>query len=317
MADYTNQYTNQSDHSQFNDSQRSLNQPKLLDQYHLFAGGWSKLLTQLQAHLESGQTTKFIFTPNPEQIVQAEHNPKFKRDLQQADWLLPDGGGVTTALKLGWGTRQKSNLTRIAGADLAEQLVCFQFDPKKSCRNTLNQKPGSKPGLKSDLKERISENSTLKTKQLKMLVVGGRNYSRSPQVISSSEHPSGALLLKTKDFQVFWTPAYDQASQPTSQEEKELAAIINRLKPDVVFVALGAPLQERWSISHRELLQNSQVKLTMVVGGAFDFILGKVKRAPSWLRKLGLEWLFRLIGQPWRWKRQLRLIEYLWLLARN
>ena len=53
----------------------------------------------------------------------------------------------------------------------------------------------------------------------------------------------------------------------------------------------------------------------MGVGGSFDYISGKVPRAPKWLRNIGLEWLFRLIIQPWRIKRQLALLKYLYMIV--
>ena len=82
---------------------------------------------------------------------------------------------------------------------------------------------------------------------------------------------------------------------------------------DILFVAFGHPKQEIWIY---ENLPKIPVKVAMGVGGAFDYISGKVHRAPGWIRSLGLEWLFRLILQPWRAKRQLALIKYIYLLTR-
>lgn len=73
---------------------------------------------------------------------------------------------------------------------------------------------------------------------------------------------------------------------------------IRRVKPDILFVAYGAPKQEKWL--YRHLPSFTSVKIGMGVGGAFDFISGSVRRAPVFLRKMGLEWLFRLIIEPWR-----------------
>lgn len=76
---------------------------------------------------------------------------------------------------------------------------------------------------------------------------------------------------------------------------------INRLQPNILLVALGSPYQEKWIAKH--LNQMPSVKVAIGVGGAFDFISGKTKRAPRWLRKIGLEWLWRGIREPWRVKR--------------
>lgn len=83
---------------------------------------------------------------------------------------------------------------------------------------------------------------------------------------------------------------------------------------DILFVALGAPKQEKWIALN---LSKIPVKVAMGVGGAFDYLSGRIPRAPRWIRKLGLEWLFRLMIQPWRIKRQLKLLHYLWLLTLN
>lgn len=82
-------------------------------------------------------------------------------------------------------------------------------------------------------------------------------------------------------------------------------------KCDLLFVALGAPKQEKWIAKN---LPKLPIKVAMGVGGAFDFLSGKVPRAPLWIRNIGMEWLFRLIVQPWRIKRQLALIKYLLML---
>jgi N-acetylglucosaminyldiphosphoundecaprenol N-acetyl-beta-D-mannosaminyltransferase len=82
-------------------------------------------------------------------------------------------------------------------------------------------------------------------------------------------------------------------------------------KVDILFVAFGSPKQEIWISENLGVLP---AKVVIGVGGAFDFISGKVRRAPLCMRKIGLEWLFRLIIQPWRIKRQLRLIQFVYLV---
>lgn len=83
---------------------------------------------------------------------------------------------------------------------------------------------------------------------------------------------------------------------------------------DLLFVAFGAPKQEKWIADN---LEKVPAKVMMGVGGAFDYLTGKVPRAPKWVRDLGFEWLFRLIVQPWRIRRQLSLLKYLILLMRD
>ena len=76
---------------------------------------------------------------------------------------------------------------------------------------------------------------------------------------------------------------------------------INHAQPAILFVAFGQVKQEKWIFSHLDKL--TSVKIAIGVGGAFDYISGAITRAPEYLRWLGLEWLFRLIQQPERWRR--------------
>lgn len=85
------------------------------------------------------------------------------------------------------------------------------------------------------------------------------------------------------------------------EEEQSILQMINDSGAEILFVAFGAPKQELWIV--RNLHNLKTVKVVMGVGGAFDFISGTRKRAPNLMRKIGLEWLFRLIIQPTRIKR--------------
>lgn len=88
----------------------------------------------------------------------------------------------------------------------------------------------------------------------------------------------------------------------------------NHNSVDILFVALGYPKQEEWMAKN---LPHIPVKVAIGVGGAFDYISGEVKRAPKIVRDLGFEWLYRLIRQPWRWKRQLSLLEFGWMVLKE
>lgn len=99
-----------------------------------------------------------------------------------------------------------------------------------------------------------------------------------------------------------------------SPAEAEWPAISNRLceaTPDILFVAYGNPQQDLWIAQHRDELP---AKVALGVGGAFDFVAGVTTRAPHWLQRLGLEWLYRLMTQPWRWRRMLALPWFAWLV---
>jgi len=98
----------------------------------------------------------------------------------------------------------------------------------------------------------------------------------------------------------------------TSSPE-EVAKQIEATTPDLVFVALGAPKQEKWIDHH---YPNFSKGVFVGVGGSFDVLSGTVKRAPKIWRTLNLEWLYRIIKQPSRWKRALLLPAYLAAIVR-
>lgn len=90
--------------------------------------------------------------------------------------------------------------------------------------------------------------------------------------------------------------------------EEDVIEEINRLKPNILFVAMGAPIQEKWIYKNRNRLQ---VDVAAGQGGTFDYEAGKIKRAPLIFQKLGIEWFWRLIKQPSRIVRMLVLPQYL------
>jgi len=83
---------------------------------------------------------------------------------------------------------------------------------------------------------------------------------------------------------------------------------INKAQPDILFVAMGSPKQEQWIEQHR---YNLYPMLYQGVGGSFDVLAGNVKRAPAAFQKLGAEWLYRLLKEPSRLKRQMNLPKFL------
>ncbi len=101
------------------------------------------------------------------------------------------------------------------------------------------------------------------------------------------------------------------AGSPDHREEEEIVEMVRAARPHVLLVAYGAPQQDLWIHRH---LGRLGVSVAMGVGGAFDFISGKAKRAPDWMQRLGLEWFHRLLQEPWRWRRMLALPKFVWLV---
>ncbi len=97
------------------------------------------------------------------------------------------------------------------------------------------------------------------------------------------------------------------AGSPRPEDAPEILERLRRARPDLLFVAYGAPQQDLWIARYQPALR---IPVAMGVGGAFDFIAGVVPRAPRWMREIGLEWLYRLIRQPWRWRRMRALPRF-------
>lgn len=104
------------------------------------------------------------------------------------------------------------------------------------------------------------------------------------------------------------------SGSPYAQEWPEVEARLHEATPDLIFVAFGHPKQDFWIRTHRLALP---AKVAIGVGGAFDYVAGITPRAPVWMRRLGIEWLHRLVTQPWRWRRMLKLPRFVWLVLRN
>lgn len=104
----------------------------------------------------------------------------------------------------------------------------------------------------------------------------------------------------------------------TEAEDDEVVNMINEAAPDFIWVGLGAPKQEEWMYSHSLRTKG----LMLGVGAGFDYLAGELKRAPMWMQKFSLEWLYRLMQEPKRlWKRymtsNLKFILYLYILKRH
>ncbi len=88
------------------------------------------------------------------------------------------------------------------------------------------------------------------------------------------------------------------------EEEREIATAISESGANILFVAISSPTKEKFLYENRDILNN--INFTMGVGGSFDVVSGKVKRAPVWMQNVGLEWFFRFLQEPKRmWKRYL------------
>ena len=213
-----------------------------------------EILEFIYTGLENYHEKYYIVTPNPELLVIAHDNDKYKQILNGAKLALPDGVGVMLgAYLLGKPLKQ-----RITGVDLVKSLT-----------NHISKQP------------------------ITVGFLGGG--------LNVAEQTAECLKKMNPDLRV-------------GLVSKEWSKDLESKKVDILFVAFGSPKQE---IFIADNLDKLPAKVIIGVGGSFDFISGKVKRAPRFLRNLGLEWLFRLIIQPWRLKRQLALIKFIMLVFKE
>jgi N-acetylglucosaminyldiphosphoundecaprenol N-acetyl-beta-D-mannosaminyltransferase len=101
------------------------------------------------------------------------------------------------------------------------------------------------------------------------------------------------------------------AGSPNPDDSEAVISRVEAVSPDLLLVAYGVPAEERWIGTYGRRLG---VPVMIGVGGTFDFVAGVIPRAPGWMRTVGLEWLYRLIREPWRWRRQLALPRFVALV---
>jgi len=125
-----------------------------------------------------------------------------------------------------------------------------------------------------------------------------------------AEAAAGRLAERFPGFQA--AGAYAGEAGPAG--DAEAVRRIQAARPDLLLVAYGHSRQERWIARNREQLP---VPVAIGVGGAFDFASGRLRRAPAWMRRLHLEWLFRLMLQPWRARRMAVLPKFALAVLRD
>lgn len=248
-----------------------------------------KLLNTV-AHIvsRSSYNTLFtIFTPNPEQLVLAQTNDHFRSTLNQSSLNLPDGIGLVWTDR--WLSKRRGQFPtlkrRVTGVDSMQGLA-----------------------------------AELLAARVPIFLLGGRGDTASLAALSlitdraqSGQNASRSALESL----VASSSGSAQIAQETKAERDRVIQKISDHKTKVLFVAYGAPWQETWVMANRDQLVAAGVRVAMVVGGAFDVLAGNARRAPVKWQKFGLEWLWRLVHEPWRWRRQLSLIKFVALVFRD
>lgn len=240
---------------------------------------FNETLEYLIEKAKKGREKTFVVTVNTEIVMHAKEDPQYEKVLNSANLALVDGIGVIWAGKI-FGKKFKE---RIHGVDLVKSL-CKEVAEKPITVGFL--------GGKGNVAQETAECLIQKYPSLKVAF---------------------AISEVSKVSQVPQVPRGEEAKTPF--DTRDTLGTRATLPPcDILFVAFGSPKQEMWIY---ENLPKIDVKVAIGVGGAFDFISGRVRRAPFWIRSLGLEWLFRLIIQPWRIKRQLKLPLFVFVVLKE
>lgn len=251
-----------------------------------------------------------ITTPNPEMLVCAEYDWFFQKALNQADLAVADGAGLVWAARYLYGEK----LNRWPGADLMEKICEMASREGRSVyllgggeRVALEAGEALKkkyPGLRIAGAEKgiifCHPEGAKRPKDPGHKADGVLRFAQNDIIFNSQKISNTQYLIGLN---------FDQA------ENQKLLQRIRQAAPDILFVAFGHGKQEKWLAEFLPSL--SSVKIAMGVGGAFDFLAGRVGRAPELFRQAGLEWFWRLIHQPWRLKRIWRAIISFAFLVRD
>ncbi len=220
----------------------------------------------------------YIVTPNLEFILATRKDSEFREILNKADLSLPD----SSRLALSYWLLGRNKWIRL----LFWPLFLFPIKPVRQFDVLTG----------TDLMEALCKLAAEKGFTVGFLGGEGEIANKTAECLKK-KYPGLKVVFAENGGQV--------------DNSGSLSSTVKIPPADLLFVAFGHIKQEKWIAKN---LERIPVHVAMGVGGAFDYLSGNVPRAPKWIRTLRFEWLFRLIVQPWRIKRQLALYEYLQMI---
>lgn len=244
------------------------------------------------AELAASPPPSYVVKPYSEFMPRALRDPGIRDVLNDADLCLPDGIGILWAahyLSLGGGRLR-------ALGQLPLSLIALVLNPRALRRSLKENMAGV------DLTWQVL--SELDEGACGVFLLGG----------TKAELDGTRARIEARFARLRVVGARNGHFDTQGRENEEVVAQINAAGPQVLFVAMGFPLQERWIAAN---LARLRVNVAIAEGGSFSFISDVTQRAPAWMRRSGLEWLFRLLRQPSRLRRQLALPLFVWLVARE
>jgi N-acetylglucosaminyldiphosphoundecaprenol N-acetyl-beta-D-mannosaminyltransferase len=220
--------------------------------------------------LRSGRQ-HLVVTPNPEILLRANRDLKYRKILNKASLKVADGAGILWASLL----VNSKGVKRIFRGLF--ELVGMVVMPWRSKRIFPERVTGV------DLMEKLLDRSA---------VIGAKVF-----LLGAADGVADQVAEKWRVADIVGT----YVGSPASRDESEIIKRVNESGANLLFVAYGAPKQEQWI--DRNLKKMPNVKVAVGVGGAFDFVAGVQSRAPEMMQRAGLEWLWRVGREPRRIKR--------------
>lgn len=254
----------------------------------IFTEWKGEFLKDLEDSIKSWKSS-YAVTPNPEMMLLQLQDERFRKILKWATWNLPDGFWLTL-----WSFLQNKNPSNIIF--FAYYVLIFPFLKLI--------------GYKTPISDRICWSDVF----FDICKLCEENYFRIFLVWwweGVAEEVKSRLERRYPEISIVWTSeGYDKANSD------ETASLIEKTKPQVIFVAMWAPNQEYWI--EENLKKNPSIKFAIWVWWTFDFVTARQKRAPEFLRKMWLEWIYRLAKQPSRsWRIKNATFWYLWFVYKE
>ena len=232
-----------------------------------------------------------IATVNPEFIMQAQSDGEFKDQLEQSDLAVADGIGLLWAARLEqYRTLMPSRILKLI------ELFVVGLWLGVTTLISRNQRQSALP-------EQIT-GVDLSVELCRMAAEESHTLFLLGEKEGVAENAAKVLRKRFPNLKIVGT----FAGNGDAEGDEEVLRVLSKQDIDILLVAYGAPKQEKWI---RRNFAQSGAKVAIGVGGTFLFISGEVRRAPELIRSAGLEWLYRLITQPWRWRRQLALPRFI------
>lgn len=258
-----------------------------------------EILEKIEDFLDSDKLHQIV-TTNAEFILQAQKDLEFRNILNDADLSVAD----TITIRYAFWRHFKNLKTRLAGVDLMQEIL--KMASEKKLPIFLVTKKGGLSSWQETRKAILKKFPDLEIDGIDIKSDDDSLYFKQNIIDQTIQNVGAENFLpenirKTKDLS---QETLNQQTYCKNGDSKCIDLLCS--KKWIVFCNFGIPEQDKFIASLRKF--NGKICLGMGVGGSFDFLTGKVKRAPKWMRRLGFEWIYRLIQQPNRWKRMFRAV---------